>query len=109
MPPKISQIVNTRRDPGDAFMIKRAPLPAIGNRIGVGANFVGIEPLQVLTFTEEHAHMRTEELVSRAHQEIAVERTHIDGTMWRVVDCINVSHRAALMSKPDDLRDVIDR
>src|SRR5580693_653567 len=53
--------------------------------------------------------MRTEELVSRAHQKVAVERTNIDGTMWRVVDRIDVSHRAALMSKPYDLRDIVDR
>ena len=60
-------------------------------------------------FAKEYTHVRTEELVSRAHQEIAVERADIDGTVRRVVDCVNVSYRAALMGNADDLLHVVNR
>src|SRR5580692_3173614 len=90
-------------------MIKGAPLPAIWNRVGVGANLEGIEPFQVFTLAIENAYVRAKEFVGRADQKIAVESADIDGPMRRIVNRIDVSHRVPFVSEADDLRDVVDR
>src|SRR5580692_9791473 len=90
-------------------MIKGAPLPALGNRVGVGAKLVRLKPLQMITLAVKHPHVRTKELISRTHQEIAVERADIDGPVRCVMNRVNVSHRAALVGEANNLLHVINR
>src|ERR1700734_3152733 len=90
-------------------MIKGAPLPALGNRVGVAPKFVRLKPLQMITLAVKHPHVRTKELIGRTHQEIAVERADIDGAMRRVMNRVNVSHGAALVGEANNLLYVINR
>ncbi len=87
-------------------MLHRAPLPAIGNRIGVGTNLVGTDSLEVLALAEEHAHVRSEEFVRRACQKIAVERGHVDEAVRAVVDGVDVGERSGGVGQ---LHDDLDR
>src|SRR6516165_10453061 len=52
--------------------------PAIGQRIGYGIQFVSRQCFKEFAAAPQNAHMRTEELVSRAGQEIAAPRLDID-------------------------------
>ena len=73
-----------------------------GNRVRVGTNFVGTQALEVLALAEEHAHVRAEEFVSRAHQEIAIERGHVDQAVRAVVDGVDVGEGAGGVGEADD-------
>src|SRR5580658_1040349 len=63
--PQIGDVLDASGDPGDAFVIERAPLPAIRDGVGERTHFVGAQALQVLAFAEKHSHVRAEEFVSR--------------------------------------------
>src|SRR5580658_1392106 len=60
---QVGYVVHAGGDTGDAFVVERAPLPAIWNRVRVGANFVRAQALEVLALAEEHAHVWAEEFV----------------------------------------------
>ncbi len=106
--PEVSEIVHAGSDAGDAFMIQRAPLPAIGHGVGVGAHLVGLQALQVLALTVENAHVRSEKLVARAHQKIAIQSANINRTVGRIVDRVDVRQRAFLVRQSDNFLHVID-
>ena len=89
-------------------MIQRAPLPAVGNRVGVGADFVRTKALEVLALAEEHAHVRAEEFVSRARQEIAIERSDVDQAVRAVVNGVDVGEGSGLMGELYNLFHGID-
>src|SRR3989442_4975384 len=57
----------------------------------------------------EHAHVRPEEFVRRASEEIAIERSHINRRMRRVMDGIDERQRTCLMRQANNLFDGIDR
>src|SRR6266498_480928 len=63
-PPQLREILYASRDASDALVTERAPLPALRNGVGVGADFVGLEPRKVLTLAVQNAHVRTKEFVS---------------------------------------------
>ena len=49
----------------------------------------------MLALAIKNAQMRTEEFVRGADQEIAIESAHVDGSVRRVVDGVDVAQRAA--------------
>ncbi len=53
--------------------------------------------------------MRTEELVSRANQEIAVEGAHVNRAVRSVVDGIDITQCSRLPRQPHHFGDVVDR
>src|SRR2546427_8751322 len=56
----------------------------------------------------EHAHVRPEEFVRRASEEVAIERSHINRPMRRVMDGIDERQRTCLMRQANNLLDGID-
>ena len=85
VPAEVGNVFHAGLDSGDAFVIQRSPFPAIGDCVRIRANFVRAKALQVLALTEEHSHVRAEELVRGAGEEIAIERCHVDesvGPVW---------------------------
>src|ERR1700678_931587 len=83
---EIGDVIHAGCDSGYAFVIQRAPLPAVGDGVGERADFVGTQVLEMLAFAEENAHVRTEKFVGGAGEEIAVERGYIDEAVGAVVD-----------------------
>ena len=63
----------------------------------------------MLALAEEHAHVRAEKFVSRAHQKIAIERGHVDQAVRAVVNGVDVGERSGGVSEADDFFDRIDR
>ena len=108
MATQVGKILHAGGDSGDAFVIQRAPLPAIGNGIGVGAHLVRLQALQVLALAVENSHVRTEKLVGGAGQEIAIESADVDRPVRGVVDRVDVGKRALLVRQANDFLDVID-
>ena len=105
---EIGYVFHARGDAGDAFVVERAPLPAVGDGVGEGTDFVGTQALQVLALAEEHSHVRAEEFVGGADEKIAIERGDIDEAVRAVVDGIDVSERAGGVGEADDFLDGID-
>src|SRR5579863_4304093 len=99
---QVGDVFHAGGDTGDAFVIQRAPLPAIGNGVGVRTNFVGTQALEVLALAEEHAHVRPEKFVSRAHQKIAIERGHVDEAVRGIVDGVDVGEGSGGVGEADD-------
>ncbi len=91
---QIGDVVYAGGDAGDAFVVERAPLPAVRDGVGERANFVGAQALQVLALAEKDSHVRAEEFVGGADQEVAVERGDIDQAVGAVVDGVDVGERA---------------
>src|SRR6266498_188726 len=87
---EVSEVLHACCDSGNAFVIQRAPLPTVWNRVRIGPDLVGAQALQVLTLAVEHSHVWTEEFVSGAGQKVAVERGDIDQAMRAVVNGIDV-------------------
>ncbi len=67
-----------------------------------------MQPLQVLALAVENAHVRAEEFVSRAGQEIAVECTYVNRAVRSVVDGIDVTQRSGLPRQAHHFGDVVD-
>src|SRR3989442_14549743 len=57
----------------------------------------------------EHAHVRPEEFVRRASEEIAIARSHINRPMRRGMDGIDERQRTCLLRQANNLFDGIDR
>src|SRR5436309_14172312 len=93
---EIGEIVHTGGNSRNAFVIERSPFPTVGDGIGVGADFVRHETLEVLAFSVEHAHMRAEKFIGRTYKEIAIKGADVDGTVRRVVDGTDVGRRSRL-------------
>src|SRR6478672_519948 len=89
-------------------MIQRTPLPAAGNGIGVGADFVWAQALQVFAFAIENTHVRSKKLVGGAGQEIAIQSTDVNGPVRCVVDRVDVGEGSFLMSQLDDFSYIVD-
>src|SRR5215471_11107595 len=102
-PAEIGNVFHSGFNSRDAFVIQRAPFPAIGDGVGVWTNFVRAIALQVCSFPEQHAHMRAEELVSGAGQEVTINRGDIDKSMRPVVNRVDVGERSCGVSEPGDL------
>ena len=62
----------------------------------------------MLAFAVEHAHVWTEKFIGGANQKIAIEGTHVNGAMRRVMNGINVGQSADFACQADDLADVVD-
>ena len=90
-------------------MIQRAPLPALRNRIRIGAQLVRLKARQVFALSIKHTHMRTEKFVSGAGQKIAIQLSNVNRPVWRVMDCIDIRHRAGLMREAHNRLHVINR
>ena len=105
---EISEILHAGGDAGDAFVVERAPLPAIRNRVCVRTNLVRTQALEVLALAEEHAHVRAKEFVGRARQEIAIERGDVDQAVRAVVDGVDVGEGSGGVGEADDFFHGID-
>ena len=68
-----------------------------------------MQTFQMLALAIEHTHVRAEEFVSRAHQEIAIQRSDINRPVRCIVDSINVCQGATVVGKLHDFFDWIDR
>ena len=101
-PADVGDVLHALRDPCNAFMVQRAPFPAIRNRVRIGTHLVGPKALQMLALSEQHSHVRTKELVSRARQEIAVQRRYVDQSVRSIVDSIDVGKRAGFVREMDN-------
>src|SRR6202035_3697798 len=77
---ELGKVVHTGCDPGDAFVVKRAPLPGEGHRVSIGRDFVRLQPHQVLVLAIQHAHVRSEKFVRGADQEVTIERASVNWT-----------------------------
>src|ERR1700722_764564 len=106
--PEVGNISHARRNARNAFVVERAPLPAVRNGIGVGPYFVRPQPLKMLALAEEHTHVRPEKLISRADQEIAIEVGYIDQAVGRVMNGVNVSERSSSVCESDNFLHRID-
>ena len=102
VPTEIGDVVDAGGDAGDAFVVERAPLPAVGDGVGEGADFVGMQALQVLALAEEHSHVRAEEFVGGADEEIAIEGGDVDEAVRAVVDGVDVGERSSSVSEAND-------
>ena len=105
---EIRYVFHAGFDAGDALVIQCAPFPAVRNCIGVGPHLVRPKVLEVLALAVEHAHVRSEEFVCRAGQEVAVERRDVDEPVRSVVDGIDVAKGAGRVSQAYDFLDGID-
>src|SRR6202048_3515379 len=83
---ELGEVVDRSADSGNQLLHLRAGFPAIGKRIGGRAHFVGPELQQPLALSIQRAHVRAEEFVGRADEEIAIERTDVDGSVRRVMN-----------------------
>ena len=90
-------------------MIQRAPLPALRNRIRIGAKLVRLEACQMVALSIKHTHMRTEKFVSGAGQKIAIQLSNVNRPMRRVMDCIDIRHRTGLMREAHNGLHVVNR
>ena len=105
---EVGDVVHAGGDAGDAFVVEGAPLPAVGDGIGEGTNFVGMQALQVFALAIKHAHVRAEEFVGGADEEIAIEVFHVDEAVWAVVDGVDVGESSGGVGEADDFFDWID-
>ena len=105
---EVGDVIHAGGDAGDAFVVERAPLPAVGDGIGERTNFVGMQALQVFALAEEHAHVRTEKFVSGADEEIAIEIGDIDEAVRAVVDGVDVGESSGGVGEANDFFDWID-
>ena len=64
------------------------------------AHLVGADPLQQLGRAVEHAHVRAEELVGRAGEEVAAQRVHVHRPVRRVLHGVDVAERARFAGQP---------
>src|SRR5581483_137570 len=60
-------------------------------------------------FAIQHTHVRAKEFVCRTCQKVAVEFANVNRPMRCVMDGIDISQRASLMSQSHDCLHVIDR
>ena len=95
--------------PGDALVVERAPLPAVGHGVGERTHFVRTQPRQMIALAEENAHMRSEEFVGGADEEVAIERGHVDEAVRAIVHGVDVGKRTGGVSQADDRLHRIDR
>src|SRR5579872_968698 len=91
---EVGHVFHARGDAGDAFVIQRAPLPAVRNGVRIRTDLVGAEALQVFALSEKHTHVRSEKFVGGASQEVAVEIADVDESVRAVVDGIHVDECA---------------
>src|SRR5260370_11465932 len=105
---ELSEVIDCCANAGDQLLDLRAGFPSVGERIVGRAYFVWLELQQALALAVERAHVRAEEFVGRADQEIAIERADIDWPVGRVVDGIDEPQRAGFVSQYRDFRDGAD-
>src|SRR5438552_3402419 len=106
--PQFRPVFNAGNDAGDAFVIQRPPFPAAGDCVGIGANFVGLQPFQMLALAIEDAHVGSKEFVGRANQEVAIEGADVDRPVWRVMYRIDVRHGAGFARQPNNVLHMVD-
>src|SRR5216683_2418355 len=75
---EVGDVVHAGGDAGDAFVVERAPLPAVGNGVSKRANFVRTQAGEMLALAEEDSHVRAKEFVGGADEKIAVEVDGVD-------------------------------
>ena len=105
---EFGDVVDGSADSGDQLLDLRAGFPAVGERVGRGANLVGIEAQQVLALAVERAHVGAEKFVGRAGEKIAVEGADVDGTVGGVVDGVDEHEGAGGVGELGDFGDGID-
>ncbi len=105
---QVFPVINGGFDSCDAFVVQSAPLPTIWNFVSIGADFVGAKVLQMFPLSIENAHVRTEEFVSRANEEIAVDGADVDCSMGRIVNGVDVAERSGLARQAHNFGDVVD-
>ena len=104
----ISDIVNGGDQAGEAFMVLRAGLPAVGQLLGTSAQLVRTQPLQLLALAVENTEVRAEELVAGACQEVAIEGAHINRPVRRVMHRVDERHRPGRVCQAHNLIHVVD-
>src|SRR5260370_2771818 len=104
---ELSEVIDCCANAGDQLLDLRAGFPSVGERIVGRAYFVWLELQQALTLAVERAHVRAEEFVGRADEEIAIERADIDWPVRRVVDGVDEHQRARFVGEFGDLLDRI--
>src|ERR1700727_2533056 len=108
MTAEVGEVVDAGGNAGDAFVVKRAPLPAVGNGVSERADFVRMEAAKMLALAEKNPHVRAEKFVGRTDQEIAVEGGDVDQAMRAIVDGVDVGEGSGGVGEADDLFDGID-
>ena len=98
-----------RGDAGDAFLILRAGLGALGPFARRGIERRKRQRLEQLTPRVEDAGVRAVELVRRAGQEIAADALHVDELVRREVDGVDEEQRARLARDGRREREVVHR
>src|SRR5271166_2174952 len=87
----------------ETFVVLRAGFPAVRQLLCAGTQLVRTQPLQLLALAVKDPEVRTEELVTRAGEKVAIQRAHVNRTVRRVVYRIDERHRAGCMRQPHNL------
>ena len=90
-------------------MIQRSDFPALWRVIRSRPNLVRPKPSQVLTLAIQHSHVRSKKLVGRASKKVAVDGSHINRPVRRIMHRVDVGKCPSLVRKPRDLSNVVDR
>src|SRR5262249_40254629 len=107
--PKISQVLESRGDSCDAFVVERAHFSTVGNVVNEGTDLVWLQAFEVLALAIENAHVRPEKLVGGADKKIAIERSDVNQAMRTVVNCVDECHRPNTMGKAYNFLHIINR
>src|ERR1700730_14552792 len=86
----------------------RAGFPTLGNLVRGRTDFVGAKFSKMRALAVEHAKVGTEKFIRGANQEVAIEDTHVDGTVRAVVDGVDEAECASGASETNNFRDGID-
>ena len=109
MPPAhLGNVVDGRDHSGESLVVLGAGFPTVRDFVGRGPNLVGMQFLEKLRFSVEHADMRTEKLVGRAGQEVAIDRLHVDRAVRSVVNGVNEAQSSRFVSGSRDRGNIVD-
>ena len=106
---QIGQIVDGRGRAGDTFVVLGAGHPATRYVVRRRSNLVRRQLFEQTSPTPENAHVRSEKLVGRANQEVAVVVANVDQCMRRVVYGVEIDQGSNLVRHFRDFTHRIDR
>ncbi|MCK7516307.1 MAG: hypothetical protein MZV64_00545 [Ignavibacteriales bacterium] len=90
----------------DPFVVLGAGLELVRQFIRSRADLVRLQLVQQVIFPIQRRRMRTEKLITTAHEKITADILHVDGTVRRVLHRVDVNQRAGLVRH---LRQLFDR
>ena len=109
MAPNLREVIDGSGDSCHAFVVLRACLPAVRQFLAADPQLVGTQPQKLLALAVKNSLVRPKELVTRASEEVGIDRLHIDEAVRRVLHRVHERHGSCGMRQSDGLMDIIDR